>query len=371
MCVAFDGHASCIRFIYYLFQTQTWNMSLLFFFFHCSKSLSDSVLRVADLKELGYGWITATWWQSATVFTLMWSSDSSCTSPESPLKVKWRGCQVDIQLKTYLVAYLTSVALLCLQAWDPAESPRECTSSPATPSASPWASRAPGAGGGDPGLRRWGARGPRRLLQRSEGATHAKNHSTLPITSATTSVAPASNVPLIASDCSRPPSVLPRAALSLKPLKRHAWCLCLQGFKVVRWLPERRDSQVPCSGSGCQKLHCALRLIFIPQLCIKMLHPFCRLCRLSHSQLSLNTCGTMQCNLYIVFVFFCCIICIFLYTNYDLHTICFLCCFNLLLPILHVKYTSDKSNPGKQGFSLTSCWCHCGNNKDDFDLSFR
>lgn len=77
-------------------------------------------------------------------------------------------------VKSYLVGYLTFIPLLCFQAWDPAESPGECPSSPAAPSASPWAGRAPGAGGGDPGLRRWGAGGPRRLLQRSERHTNRR-----------------------------------------------------------------------------------------------------------------------------------------------------------------------------------------------------
>lgn len=64
-------------------------------------------------------------------------------------------------------SFPTLVSLLCSQAWHPAESPGDCSSSPAAPSTSPWAGWAPRAGGGDPGLRRWGAGGPRGLLQRS------------------------------------------------------------------------------------------------------------------------------------------------------------------------------------------------------------
>lgn len=73
---------------------------------------------------------------------------------------------------TCLRGDLTFILLLCLQAWHPAESPSECSSSPAAPSTSPWAGRASRAGGRDPGLWRWGAGGPRRLLQRSAPHTH-------------------------------------------------------------------------------------------------------------------------------------------------------------------------------------------------------
>lgn len=73
---------------------------------------------------------------------------------------------------THLRGDLTFILFLCLQAWHPAESPSECSSSPAAPSTSPWAGRASRAGGRDPGLWRWGAGGPRRLLQRSAPHTH-------------------------------------------------------------------------------------------------------------------------------------------------------------------------------------------------------
>lgn len=79
-------------------------------------------------------------------------------------------------VKSLLVGFLTFLPLLCSQAWDPAESPGECPSSPAAPSTSPWAGRAPRARGGAPGLRRWGAGGPRRLLQRSERHTDRPTH---------------------------------------------------------------------------------------------------------------------------------------------------------------------------------------------------
>lgn len=76
----------------------------------------------------------------------------------------WSGfCSVDFTL------------LLCSQAWDPTESPGQHTSSSSTTSsASLWAGWPPGAGGGDPGLRRWGAGGSRRLLQRSGRHTKAQ-----------------------------------------------------------------------------------------------------------------------------------------------------------------------------------------------------
>lgn len=68
--------------------------------------------------------------------------------------------------KVALLFWVTACSV-SIQAWESAESPGDCPSSTATSSTSPWADRASRAGGGDPGLRRWGAGRPRRLLQRS------------------------------------------------------------------------------------------------------------------------------------------------------------------------------------------------------------
>lgn len=140
-----------------------------------------NVFRAAHIKERSEGWIAVGWWwQSATVIILM----LVILELSLQLHLLWVTAQSKIvrlqggfPVKSYLIGYLTTIALLCLQAWDPAESPGECASSPTAPSASPWASRATGAGGGDPGLWRWGARGPRRLLQRSDRPTQTDHPS--------------------------------------------------------------------------------------------------------------------------------------------------------------------------------------------------
>lgn len=194
------------------------------------------------------GWISAGWWQSATV--TFYRSVSSHTRVWLTILSKmirlWAGCPSEY----YLAGYLTTCALLCFQAWDPAESPSERTSSPTTPSASPWASRAPGAGGGDPGLRRWGARGPSRLLQRSDRES-TKPISSNPIQGLVCHTPLQSDSPVSAPVCKFllcPPTVL-------KAIKM-TWMIVVtqvsQGYLL--------DIQVLCSG-------CAVGLIFITQPC--------------------------------------------------------------------------------------------------------
>lgn len=198
-----------------------------------------------------------------------------CTCSKSPFKVKKRKEKQPVKWIPHKnipgVVSLTAVPLLCFQAWDPAESPGECTSSPTAPSASPWAGRAPGAGGGDPGLRRWGARRPRRLLQRSDKATrtstNTNTHFPKPSLPLSTSVALSSTMASL-SCCDR---------CSSRATSRLFGC-CQKN--------ERQCFRVSCCGSGCQRLCCLPRGLF--SLCgsVSMIHPFCQQC----GQMSLNIC---------------------------------------------------------------------------------
>lgn len=195
-----------------------------------------------------------------------------CTCSESPFKVEKKKKQ-PVKWNPHKnvpgVVSLTAITLLCFQAWDPAESPGECTSSPAAPSASPWAGRAPGAGGGDPGLRRWGARRPRRLLQRSDRATRTNTnaHCPRPSLSLSTSVALSSTMASLSCCDRRSSGATSRLFGCCQKNERQCFC-------------------VSCCGSGCQRLCCLLRGLF--SLCgsVSMLHPFCQQC----GQMSLNIC---------------------------------------------------------------------------------
>lgn len=152
--------------------------------------------------------------------------------------------------KYYLAGYLTACALLCFQAWDPAESPSDRTSSPSAPSASPWASRAPGAGGGDPGLRRWGARGPSRLLQRSD-TDPTKPVGPILVQGLVCHTQLQSDSPVSAPVCRFdlcPPTVL----IAIKTACMIIVTAMSQGYLL--------DIQVLCSG-------CAVGLLFMTQIC--------------------------------------------------------------------------------------------------------
>lgn len=177
------------------------------------------------------------------------------TAPSETIHL-WGG----FPLITCLLGCLTTIALLCLQAWDPAESPGECTSSSTAPSASPWASRAPGAGGGDPGLWRWGARGPRRLLQRSDAPAHTPiicPRALLPL-----SMSVSSPVTLrLSALLPCPPSILMRAVAAA--LKRHVRKLWLQGCLIVAW--EARRPNVPQQPTKPKAVLSVKRLIFVIQ----------------------------------------------------------------------------------------------------------
>lgn len=182
------------------------------------------------------------------------------------------------------VVSLTAFPLLCFQAWDPAESPGECTSSPTTPSASPWAGRAPGAGGGDPGLRRWGARRPRRLLQRSDSATRKNTitHCPRPSPPLSTSVALSSTMASLSCCDHR----------SSRVTSRLFGC-CQKN--------ERQCFRVSCCGSGCQRLCCLPRGLF--SLCgsVSMLHPFCQQCGKTSFNIYMEICAATS---YMFFVSF-------------------------------------------------------------------
>lgn len=255
----------------YVFLKQACSMSPPFFFFlFFSIAAHTCLTQCVQQIYIKKGWITAAWWQSVI---LMWvtprSGAPALNRPSKWKKKKKQPVKWNPHKNVPGVVSLTAIPLLCFQAWDPAESPGECTSSPTTPSASPWAGRSPGAGGGDPGLRRWGARRPRRLLQRSDRATrtNTNTHCPRPSLSLSTSVALSSTMASL-SCCDRRSS---RATSRLFGCcQKNEWqCFC-----------------VSCCGSGCQRLCCLLRGLF--SLCgsVSMLHPFCQQC----GQMSLNIC---------------------------------------------------------------------------------